>query len=286
MRSSSRYGWVRILFLALGAAFLVFAILSQWNDIGDELTLSVPRAAIAVGLGLVSTTALAHAWGVLLPPGADSSRMRRVFYLAQPAKYIPGGFAQPLGQVALTANEGVPLTTAATAFVVHAACGASAGAFVGSGLVFVSAAPTWLRIVAAAGVMTPLLLWRPIFVRLVRLVGSITRRNVEESVVPAQAAILKAFILAVAGVALTAAAFAIIGRGGAALGSSPRLVVGYAFAWTVGYVAVPFPSGLGIREAALALALPGSVGTAAAVSAIHRLATMTAELALFLFGRR
>ena len=286
MLDSSRYGWLRILFLALGAGFLVFAIVSQWNDIGDELTLSVPRAGIAIVLSLVSTAALAQAWRVLLPSHADGARMRRVFYLAQPAKYIPGGFAQPLGQVALTANEGVPVATAATAFVVHAACGASAGALVGSGLVFVSEAPTWVRIVAAAGVLTPLLLWRPIFVRLVGLVGSIARRDTDESVVPAQAAILGAFALAVAGVVLTAAAFAIIGRGGDALGGAPHLVAGYAFAWTVGYVAVPFPSGLGIREAALALALPGSVGTAAAVSAIHRLVTMTAELALFLFGRR
>jgi uncharacterized membrane protein YbhN (UPF0104 family) len=47
----------------------------------------------------------------------------------------------------------------------------------------------------------------------------------------------------------------------------------------VGYLAVPFPSGIGIREGALALVLPATgLAPLVAVSGIHRLVSMVAEL--------
>jgi uncharacterized membrane protein YbhN (UPF0104 family) len=61
----------------------------------------------------------------------------------------------------------------------------------------------------------------------------------------------------------------------------------YAFAWTVGYIALPVPTGLGIREATLAVVLPVAVvGSVVALSAIHRLVTMIAEFGVFIASRR
>ena len=61
---------------------------------------------IALLLTLASIVAIAQGFASLLRDGAHSKRLRRIFYLSQPAKYIPGGIAQPVGQVALTTGEG------------------------------------------------------------------------------------------------------------------------------------------------------------------------------------
>ncbi len=66
-----------------------------------------------------------------------------------------------------------------------------------------------------------------------------------------------------------------------------RSVAAFGFAWTIGFVAIPFPSGIGIREAALILTIgsgaPTSYVIAASVS--HRLVSMMAELLMIVASR-
>jgi uncharacterized membrane protein YbhN (UPF0104 family) len=73
-------------------------------------------------------------------------------------------------------------------------------------------------------------------------------------------------------VALTGIAFAVLVRGGAAA------VCAFTAGWTIGYVLVPIPSGLGVREAVLIglLPIPTSLLLTAAIA--HRVALMVAEL--------
>ena len=54
-----------------------------------------------------------------------------------------------------------------------------------------------------------------------------------------------------------------------------------AAAWTAGYLVVPLPGGLGVREAVIVAALPEvSAGPLLAVSVAHRLLGLTAEAVL------
>ncbi len=82
-------------------------------------------------------------------------------------------------------------------------------------------------------------------------------------------------------------AFAVLVTGLVPATSFPTVVSGHAMAWMVGFVAVPFPSGLGIREAVHILLLGPSVGTATliAASVYFRLAQMLAELVLIAASR-
>jgi hypothetical protein len=256
---------------------LLVALVRQWDQVRDNLEVSVPRLGVGLLLTVLSIIALAQAWAILLPASNDRRTMRRIFYIAQPAKYIPGGFAQPIGQVALTAEKGVRVGLSVTAFVIHALAGLVAAAGLGAGVALVSDVPTWLRLVALAGVIAPLVLWRPVLLLAVRVVFRLSRRELSEDLVPRQRAIVVAFGWALAGVLGTAVAFATIGATSLAA-PGWEMVVAFSFAFTIGYLAVPFPSGIGIREGVLALGLPSAgLATIVAISTIHRALAMTGE---------
>jgi hypothetical protein len=107
-----------------------------------------------------------------------------------------------------------------------------------------------------------------------------------EELIPRQRDIVIAFCWAVAGIFSTALAFAILG--GSSLGAAGwEVITAFALAFTAGYLAVPFPSGIGIREGTLALALPAAgLATVVAISATHRLIAMAAELIMIATTRR
>ena len=270
--------WSRLAFGLIGVTFLVVALVRQWDEVRSTVELSWPRIGLALVLTLLSITALAHGWATLLPGSSDSRRMRRVFYLSQPAKYIPGGIAQPVGQIALSTDEGLTSGVSITAFIVHALSGAAAGAFLAAGTALLTEAPDWLRLIAVLGLAAPIVLWRPVLVRVARSLARVSRRQLSEEVIPGQRDIVVAFGWAVGGILSSAVAFAILG--GSSLGAAGwEVVAAFCLAFTAGYLAVPFPSGIGIREGALAIALPAAgLATVTAISAIHRAIAMTAEL--------
>ena len=279
--------WARLAFGWGGAFFLVAALATQWDEVRAQVTLSVPRLVGALVLILISIVMLAQGWATLLKDHSYPKVMRRIFYTAQPAKYFPGGFAQPFGQVALAVDENVRLGVAGTAFIIHAATAALAGALLGSGLVFVSTVPNWIRWLSSIGILAPFFLWRPAITWVARLLGRLTKRQVAPDLVSSQRSIIVAFGWAVGGVLLTSVAFVVLSPDDLFTVKPASLLAAYAFAWTVGYLALPIPTGLGIREATLAVLLPVvGVGTVVAISAIHRLVAMVAEFAVFIASRR
>ena len=276
--TSRRTRWVRLVLGLAGTGFLIAALLSQWQTVRDTVEFSWGRIAIALLLTLASIVAIAQGFASLLRDGAHSKRLRRIFYLSQPAKYIPGGIAQPVGQVALTTGEGFTTARSITAFLVHSLTSAAAGAFLGSGVSLVPSAPTWLRVIAGLGLLAPVLIYRPLLTKTARLLARLTRRDLREDLIPDQRHLIRALMWAIIGVLCSAIAFTVLASGSIA---DPAWVVvsAFAFAFTVGFLAVPFPSGIAIRETVLALILPGTgLATIVAISAVHRLVAMGAEL--------
>jgi uncharacterized membrane protein YbhN (UPF0104 family) len=253
-------------------------LVSQWETVRETVEFSWFRVGAAMLLVLGSIMALGQGFASLLAEFGEPRRLRRVFYLSQPAKYVPGGIAQPIGQVVMTAGEGISAARSVVTFVVHSLGSAAAGAFLGSGVSLITDTVGWLRVVSALGLIAPVLMWRPLLMRAAGLVARLTRRDLPEDLIPEQRRIMLAFAWSVVGIFLSAVAFAVLG--GATFEDPPWAVVtAFAFAFTVGFLAVPFPSGLAVRETVLALALPGAgLPSIVAISAIHRLVAMAGEL--------
>lgn len=262
------------------------ALAQQWDTVWENVELSWFRIGVGLALVVVAVLALGRGWSALIPSAQQATAVRRSFYLAMPAKYIPGGFAHPIGQVALATGKGVAAGESVAAFVIHAFAIVAAGAWLGSGVALNSLAPAWLRILAACGTLAILLLWRPFLLGAARIAMRMRRRTFDEAVLAPQRAIVVAFAWTAVGIGLGAVAFATIA--GTSLGTGAfHVATAFSLAFVVGYVAVPFPAGVGIREAILALALPtAGLPTVIAVSAMHRVVTMTSELAVVAATRR
>ncbi|MGH8935316.1 MAG: hypothetical protein ACRDXD_03445 [Acidimicrobiia bacterium] len=204
--------------------------------------------------------------------------LARAFYLSQVGKYIPGGIWQAVGQVGLAREAGVPLGKAALAYPVHALVQAAAGAAVGAGLALTPGVSTPIRWGALLLSALLILLNRPWMVAVVSLIER-RRPLVRSAELPDQRAILAAFGWSVASMLAFGGGFA------ALLGSTDRPLAGipaFAFAWTVGFLAVPFPAGLGIREVALIAARIAPVGPLVAASAVLRVVLIVCEALLIL----
>jgi uncharacterized membrane protein YbhN (UPF0104 family) len=266
-----------VVFVGLAIGFFVFTVADAWNATHGELP-SVPRLLAAAGLWACGLVVGGVAWAILL--GGDRKIDHGAALLvSQLGKYVPGGVWQVTGQVGLARAAGVPLQRGGTAFSVLALTQAVAGCTYG--LVLGAAwtdvvAP--LRVLMVIGAFASLALidrrW------MVWVLRKIPRtRDASAELVPAQRTILITWVACVVTLAFACSAYLVV------LGSfgpvhRPFLVIGaYAIAWTVGFIAVPIPSGLGVREAVLAGILhrtfPASVIVAASV--YYRLVSVVTE---------
>jgi uncharacterized membrane protein YbhN (UPF0104 family) len=265
------------IFVLLAIGFFVYTVIDAWNATNGELP-SVPRIAAAAGLWTLGLLAGAFAWATLL--GGD----RRVDHgaallVSQLGKYVPGGVWQATGQVGLARATGVRVQRGATAFSVLAVTQAVAGCTYGLLL-----AAAWtdvslpFRALMAVGAIAALpLIDRRWMVWALRKIPR-TRSASGELVAP-QRTIFVTWLACLVTLAATSTAYLVL------LGSfgpvrRPFLVVAaYSIAWTVGFIAVPIPSGLGVREAVLAAILRGTfpASVVIAASVYYRLVSVATE---------
>jgi SAM-dependent methyltransferase/uncharacterized membrane protein YbhN (UPF0104 family) len=272
----------RIAFGVLGAGFLVVAFLATWGDARD---LDAPAwyvfaaALLLLGFGLWCAY---RAWVALLEVPAHPP-LAAGFYLSQLGKYLPGGVWQALAQAGYAARAGVPGAQAGTRLVVFGLTQATGGALVGATLVALGSGVDWILRAAALLPLLALvaLLDRRWMIRAVRWWQRRRGKPARDELIPAQAAILRACGWSVGTMVVTSLAFALL-LGGTAV-DAPILasVPAFAFAWTIGFLALPFPAGLGVREAVLLLTLAGLVPAAAVIAAavFLRLMAIAAEAA-------
>ena len=271
---------VRFVLALAGLVFLVVALVDTW-DRSQRLLRSPVRLGCAFVVTVVALMLWARAWSSLFGDEADPRALRHGFYLSQLGKYVPGGIWQAAGLVSLGRDAGADLARASTAFVVLAVAQVAGAATVG-GLAAIAAPdlPAPFRIAVIASVALAALVHRGWMVAALRLVGRVVKR-VDVSSVPSQAAIVRAYLWSVAATVAAASAFTIVARPhDAALALAAAAA--FATAWWIGFVAVPFPSGIGIREAVLLGALRASLGSGVVLGAAigQRLVSIAAELVL------
>lgn len=288
----------RVAFGLAGLTFLVVAFARTWDRAAEQVVPAPWRLTAALVCITVAMSLAYKAWAQLFERPVRSRPFAAGFFLSQLGKYVPGAIWQAVGQVGYATRAEVSLGRAATTFAVFALTQAVAGALVGLGAaVLVPGLAWWLRVGALGAGGLLLLLDRR---WMVWAVGVYRRRRPGgtpaqadggaeplEDVVPAQGAILRSCAWSV-GVMLAMGATFVVLLGG--LGASVPVgaaVTAHALAWTVGFLALPFPSGIGVREVGL-IALLGPMGGTApliAASVYFRLAQMLAEALLILVTR-
>jgi uncharacterized membrane protein YbhN (UPF0104 family) len=270
--------------LVVGLAGLALAVASTVNDASEHVMPGPGAWAVAAVLALAAILTSGRAWVALfhdtLHDRPHRMRFEGNYYVSQLTKYLPaGGAVQAASQVSMAAAAGVPLGRVALAFPVSAVGSIAAGATIGSGLALVSDIPMWARVLALLGLFTPALLHRRFLAGVLTICRRFVRRIPAPDRLPSQRSILAFYAWAVVSIGCTAGAYTVLLQSLSDEASPGVVFVAYAMSWTVGFLAVPLPAGIGVREAVLVACLPG-VGAAPLIAAslAHRLLAIGAEM--------
>jgi len=262
MKQALRWG-----FLAVAVAFLMWAVVKNWDDIAAALR-SLTWGAI-LGAGLAATIALgvnALSWrAVMVSVGLKASvpSAMRVFLLSQVGKYVPGSVWPVLAQAEFARDHGVSRARAMTGSIVAMVVGVVTAAFVG----LVGAALTVPDAVARYWWVVPValaliaLLTPPVLRRVVALAFRVTKRTEAPAHISGRALAISAAWSVVMWMLLGLQAWLLLREIAPGPDANYVLATGaFALAWLVGFLVVIAPAGVGAREAALVVLL-GSVAT-------------------------
>jgi len=280
--------WVKLGFLALALGFCVYGLFAERAAVAAALPrvawYSVAGALAAAFVGLGCTML---AWRALLADLGSPLPVRpasRIFFVAQLGKYLPGAVWAPAAQVELARRDRVPPARSATAVVVFMGVALATGLLVAAAALPLASGEAARHYRWALALTVPVLigLYPPVtgFVldRLLRLVGRppLERRIGMAGMARAIGWWLLGWVFY--GVQAWLLVADVSGKGLAVL---PLATGAYALAWSVGFILIPFPGGVGPREIALiaALAPVMTTGPAIVVAVISRLVMTVGDVA-------
>lgn len=287
---------VVVVILAFWARFL----LANWDQLASYpwrfsgLSLLLALIVLLVQILLVGTIW----WRALDLVGARFTWRNGVgiWLQAQLARYVPGGVWEYAGRFALSAPAGAGKRAMAASMGLEMAAQAlSAAVFLVVALALRrDALPgSYLAAAVLLIVSCALFLSPPVFSRLVNWGLRLLRRPAL-AVQFAYGDIVGLFLLALAGHALSGLGFVLFVNGLTPVDWSSAALLASAFvgAWLIGYLAVFVPTGIGVREGALALllggVLPATVTATAALGyrVLIALRDLVAAVAGSALGRR
>lgn len=285
----------RVLWLVAAGAIVVslwFALRSRVGD-GAWLSLGLFEAegiAWLLAAGLVTNMAGVHlsmrAWRVFVDgPGTAARDTTRIFYVGFLSKFVPGRVWSILAQIDLGRAAGIEARRIVSAFFLSMATGLLAGALLG-----LAAVPLALDASAPAAVAvgvgtlgTAVVLARPrVLAGAVRwAITAVGRKHVVEAT---DTEVRLSLLLAVGGWILSGTHVGLLALAAGAP-AGPALAAGiggFAAATVVGTLAVVFPDGIGVREAALTAPLAAILPLEAALAVVvtSRLLCLAGEILL------
>lgn len=266
--------------LIAGLVAIALTARATLRQSGDVTLPGAGALLAATALTRIGLWCSGRAWVDLIGSSGNRNRLLGAIYQSQLTKYLPaGGIIQAAGQVGLSAVGGVSVGQASVAYLAITGATVGAGLTIGSGLVFATSLPGWARAMALLGLLAPLLAHRRVLALVLQVASRISHRTPSVEALPPQEALARAFVWCVGTHLLYASGFAILLAAVADAPPLPVVVLGYAVAWVAGFLVVPLPSGVGIREAALVALVPGvAAGPLLAASLAQRLITIAAEL--------
>jgi len=301
-----RIAW-RVAQYALAIAFIAFAartIWRQWSDASAaQLNVQLHWGWLALSslVVLVTYALLVEIWRrVLARSGARVSfaLAARVWFVSNLGKYVPGKVWQLTSMATMMRREQVPLAVAGSSAIMVAVCNVVAGFVVvlslGTQSLRALGARTESAVITATVILLITLLLAPVTVKwAATLVGRLTKRPIALSIPAAAvwestAGYIGTWLLY--GIAFELFAVSVVGHAG---GSWAAYVATFTLSYLVGYLALPAPGGLGVREWAMstvfvALKL-GTPAEAAVITVASRLWLTMLEVVpglLYLVRRR
>jgi uncharacterized membrane protein YbhN (UPF0104 family) len=276
---------VRWGFAAAAVAIGGYAVARQWADVRAALaSLGILVVAAAMVSVLIAMLAAMQVWRVLLAalgsplPGRTAAR---IMFVGQLGKYVPGSVWPVLAQMELGAAHRVPRHHSASASVLTMIVSVFSGLLTALvTLPFVAGSTPYLWAFAAAPVLVACLHPKVLNYLLGRLFR-LTRRPPLEQPLTARAIATSLAWSFGSWILYGLQIWLLATRLGAPRGTAALLAIGgFAFAWSVGFLAVFAPAGAGVREVLL-VALWGpvlGVGSATAVALVSRVLTTVGDL--------
>ncbi|MGH8868022.1 MAG: lysylphosphatidylglycerol synthase domain-containing protein [Actinomycetes bacterium] len=274
----------------IGAAGLVFVVRALWSDrdaVREALAELRPELLFtAVVLAVLAMSSIGLAWrSLLVDVGAQVSRRSalRSYFVGQLGKYVPGGAWAVIGRGEWARREGVSRLAAYNTVALSMISAYTAAALLVAVLVPVSGMIDGdARVYGLVLLLLPagLLLMHPrVMSALVVLLRRLTGRTLGFEPPPWQTSMLLVLRQVPSWVAI-GAVNVVLAR---ALGWSPDVldvISATAVAWIVGFLAVPVPGGIGVREAVfVAVVATLAPGPAAALALTSRLVFVVADVA-------
>jgi uncharacterized membrane protein YbhN (UPF0104 family) len=280
---------VRLGFVVVAAGLGVWAVAEQWKGV-EQAFAELGVAALAGGLLAVVAGLMAsmQVWRSLLASAGSPLPFlaaARVFFIGQLGKYIPGSVWPIVAQMELAGAYRVPRRRAATTAVLTmliSLCAGLIAAVVALPLLASGTLSGYRWALLAAPVILACLHPRvvnPVVNRLLRL----ARRTPLEQPLTGRAVVVALCWALLSWVLLGCHVWLLAIRLGAPPGRALALAVGgFAFAWSVGFLAVVAPAGAGVREVLLVTALSGimSTGSATAIALASRILMTVGDLVL------
>jgi len=279
--------WVKLGLLAITLGFCGYGLYAERADMAAALHqlawYSVAGAAVAViaGLGcmMLSWRALLADLGSPLPLRAAA----RILFIAQLGKYVPGSVWAMAAQVELARGHEVPRRRSASATVVAMLVTLATGLLVAAVALPLSSGAAARQYWWALALAPPALiaLYPPVMGWALDRALRLARRPPLERRISG-AGVLRAVAWSLAGWAFFSVHSWLLVAGVTGKGVSvlPIAAGAYALAWSVGFILIPFPGGVGPRELALIAALAPVMprGSAIVVAVVSRLVMTIGDL--------
>ena len=275
-----------VVVIALIAWAVWWRVRGYWPDIAAyEVVLNPGWLGGGMLLLLAGFASFAFTWSLILDRlGYPASRARlvRLWFTAQPAKYLPGSLWYAVGRAYGVRDMGIPFAAAISSSVLEAVLLIPAAAIT-AGLLSLTAGPVprpFLLGAAAAASLLCLMLLNPRILRFVlRRVKGV--ENAPMLHLKDTALLLALYVI---GWLLAGAGIAALARGVMPIPAADLPYVASVFiaSWVIGFVAVLAPAGIGIREGAFVVLLAPIMAVEAGIviAAFSRLWWIVAEVAL------
>jgi uncharacterized membrane protein YbhN (UPF0104 family) len=278
---------VGIVIAVAGGFFVVRAITTQWSEVRTSLThADLGWLAAGVVTAALAMVAVALPWRRSLRLVGVDARLRYTvvwYFLGEIGKYVPGGIWPVVGRGELAWRGGLQRSASYASVVLSLAALYLAGMLVTVALVplrFVDAGDAsalWVLVLLPVGL---LLLHHRVLGWLIERAERLSRRELPIRV-PAWSSSLGLTARYLPSWFLIGTATWCIARAFDASASWTTIAPAAILSWVVGFVLVPVPGGVGVREAAFVALVGTSIpsGTRATIAIAARLAFMFVDAA-------
>jgi uncharacterized membrane protein YbhN (UPF0104 family) len=287
--ATPRRAALRWVFIAIFAAFAVWAIISNWSQIANALrelpTWLIVLAFVPAYAGVVAALfvwrELMADLGHRLPLAAAS----RIFFISQLGKYVPGTVWSIVTQIELSREHQIPKRTNITVGALAIAVSITSGLTLATVMLVLTGGRAlhhywWILVIIPLFliVLHPSVL-RPLINGALRLIRQEPLPRTPSWAGLGVVAGMQTMVWILLGLQ---AWVLLVGLGAPAWRALPVAIGGYALAYSLGQLAVGLPAGAGVREAALTLTLSAVVPapTALVVALLSRAILTVVDLTM------